>query len=95
MHTVRRMSLLSLFCLSCTLAGGVTAEESSTALKTTELHLASPMVARPLASVPQQRAQALRTAAPTQADQGQWLRISDDGETDTAQQQQRPQRWVF
>ncbi|MEK1905837.1 MAG: hypothetical protein AAAB13_08650 [Pseudomonas sp.] len=102
MHTVRQISLLSLFCISCALVGGVSADEQSSAMKTAELTLPGYAFAGGLSIVPLHLAQQprpVRAATPAAnqppAQQGQWLRISDDGDTETAQQPQRPQRWVF
>lgn len=95
MHTIRRISLFSLFCLSCAVTGGAAAEPSVMAQMTRPTP-PSQAVARPLVSVPQFAWQALPTATPPAVEsQGQWLRISDDGDTETAQQPPRPQRWVF
>lgn len=99
MHIVRRIPLLSLFCISCAVVGGVAVAEPSSAVHTAELTLPEYAFAATPSSIPLQWAQPLQAtpaAAPqAPAAQGQWLRISDDGDTETAQQPQRPQRWVF
>ncbi|MDG9928127.1 MULTISPECIES: hypothetical protein [Pseudomonas] len=100
MHTVR----LSLFCAAALLVNGAYATDltgsAGAAAKTAELTVSTSMVSDTRTSALLEGFGELRRQASRAArEDGQWLRISDQGETDTATRQPSPAdstpRWVF
>lgn len=89
---------LSLFCAAAFLVNGAYAKDFSNAAgasaKTAEFTVSTPQV-RDYRVAGELRQQ----SAPSTRDDGQWLRISDPGETDIANREPRPAdnspRWVF
>jgi len=103
MNTVR----VSLFCVAALLVNGAYAKDFSSSAgavaKTAELTLSNSPVWESRVAAQQESSAELRTQ-PTRAvgaigDDAQWLRVSDEGDTDTANREPRPAnstpRWVF
>jgi hypothetical protein len=100
MHTVR----LSLFCAAALLVNGAYATDftgsAGAGAKTAELTVSTSLVSDTRTSALLEGFGELRQQASRAArEDGQWLRISDQGETDTATREPRPAdstpRWVF
>jgi hypothetical protein len=98
---------LSLFCVAALLVNGAYAKDftgsAGATAKTAEFTTSNSPVWESRVGARQDGSAELRSQ-PTRAvgaigDDAQWLRISDDGDTDTANREPRPanstQRWVF
>lgn len=98
---------VSLFCVAALLVNGAYAKDFSgsagAVAKTAEFTLSNSPVWQSRAAARQEGSAELRTQ-PTRAvgaigDDAQWLRISNEGDTDTANREPRPAnstpRWVF
>lgn len=98
---------MSLFCVAALLVNGAYAKDftgsAGAIAKTAELTLTNSPVWESRVGVLQEGSAELRTqptrAVGTIGDDAQWLRISDDGDTGTANREPRPAnstpRWVF